>query len=102
VALLAATGVVLCAAYMLVLYRRVVFGPVTNPEAAAMPDLTWKEKINFLPLAVLVLWLGIFPGVVMDKTQASVDKLIGQFQAGLTQPVPAADPVEAEEEEAQE
>jgi NADH-quinone oxidoreductase subunit M len=100
VALLAATGVVLGAAYMLVLYRRVVFGPVTNPDAATMPDLTWKEKVNFLPLAVLVLWLGIFPGVVMDKTQASVDKLIGQFQSGLSQPVavPAPEPTEAEEE----
>lgn len=88
VALLAATGVVLGATYMLMLYRRVVFGPVTNPEAAAMPDLNWKEKVNFIPLAILVLWLGIFPGVVMDKTQASVDKLITQFQSGLTRTVP--------------
>lgn len=84
VALLATTGVVLGAAYMLMLYRRVVFGPVTNPEAAEMPDLNWKEKINFIPLALLVLWLGVFPGAVLEKTQPSVDKLMMQFQAGLT------------------
>jgi NADH-quinone oxidoreductase subunit M len=83
VAFCATSGVILGAAYMLVLYRRVVFGPQTNPEAAEMPDLNWKEKVNFIPLAILVLWLGIFPGVVMEKTQASVDLLIEQYQAGL-------------------
>src|SRR5690606_6359583 len=79
----AATGVVLGAAYMLMLYRRVVFGPPVHHDALEMPDLTWKEKINFVPLAALVLVLGIFPGLVMDKTAASVDKLIAQYQAGL-------------------
>ena len=84
IAVLATTGVVLGATYMLMLYRRVVFGPVTNPEAAEMPDLNWREKINFIPLALLVLWLGVFPSVVLEKTQPSVDKLMMQFQAGLT------------------
>jgi len=96
VAVLAAIGVVLGAAYMLMLYRRVVFGPVTNPEAAAMPDLTWKEKVNFIPLVVLVLWLGISPGFVMDKTQASVDKLIAQVEASLSKA--AAEQVSEQEE----
>ena len=85
VALFATTGVILGAAYMLVLYRRVVFGPQTNPEAAQMPDLNRTEKIIFIPLVILVLWLGIFPGAVMNKTQASVDLLISQYQSGLAQ-----------------
>jgi NADH-quinone oxidoreductase subunit M len=84
VALLATSGIVLGATYMLMLYRRVVFGPQTNNDAASMPDLTWKEKINFVPLALLVLWLGVSPGVVMNKTQASVDKLIGDYQTALS------------------
>jgi len=84
VAFFATTGVVLGAAYMLVLYRRVVFGPPVHKDAGEMPDLNWKELVNFVPLALLVLWLGVFPGVVMDKTAASVDKLISQYQSGLT------------------
>ncbi|MGZ9097983.1 MAG: NADH-quinone oxidoreductase subunit M [Micavibrio sp.] len=83
VAFFATTGVILGAAYMLVLYRRVVFGPQVHKDAGEMPDLNWKELVNFVPLALLVLWLGIFPGVVMDKTAASVDKLISQYQSGL-------------------
>lgn len=91
VAFFAATGVVLGAAYMLMLYRRVVFGPAVHQDAGEMHDLTWKEMVNFAPLVVLVLWLGILPGVVMDKTAASVNKLISQYEAGL---VVAATPVD--------
>ena len=85
VAFFATTGVILGAAYMLVLYRRVVFGPPVHKDAGEMRDLNWKELVNFVPLALLVLWLGVFPSVVMDKTAASVDKLISQYQAGLSQ-----------------
>lgn len=84
VAFFATTGVVLGATYMLMLYRRVVFGEQKNSDAAAMPDLTWKELLNFVPLALMVIWLGINPGAVMDRTQASVDKLIAGYQAAIT------------------
>lgn len=83
VALLATTGVVLGAVYMLVLYRRVVFGPQVNKDAAAMPDLNAREFAYFLPLVVLVLILGVFPGYVMERVSPSVDKLIAQYEAGL-------------------
>lgn len=83
VAVFATTGVILGAAYMLMLYRRVLFGPQVNADAAAMGDLHWKEKTFFVPLAILVLWLGVMPNVVMDKTAPAVDKLIAQYQAGL-------------------
>ncbi len=84
VAFFATTGIILGAAYMLMLYRRVVFGPQVHKDAGEMRDLNWKELVNFVPLALLVLWLGVFPGTVMDKTAASVDKLISQYQTGLT------------------
>lgn len=84
VAFFATSGIILGAAYMLMLYRRVVFGPQVHKDAGEMRDLNWKELVNFVPLALLVLWLGVFPGTVMDKTLASVDKLISQYQTGLT------------------
>ncbi len=83
IAVFATTGVVLGAAYMLVLYRRVIFGAQKNEDAAAMSDLTKLEYSYLVPLALIVLWLGIAPSYVMDKVSPSVQKLIGQYEAGL-------------------
>ncbi len=85
VAFLATSGVVLGAAYMLVLYRRVVFGPQNNADAAAMPDLEWKELVSFVPLCLMVIWIGIFPDTIMNKVQPSVEKLVAQYQQGMDQ-----------------
>jgi NADH-quinone oxidoreductase subunit M len=80
-ALLAGTGVVLGAGYMLWLYRCVVFGPAKNADAAAMKDVSVIEKINLVPLAAVVLGLGVMPSLVFDYTGASVEKLLGQVGA---------------------
>jgi NADH-quinone oxidoreductase subunit M len=76
IAVLATLGVVLGAAYMLLLYRKVVFGPQDNDDAAAMKDLTSIEKITLVPLAILTIWLGVQPGIVMDRISPSVDHLL--------------------------
>ncbi len=86
VAFFATSGVVLGAAYMLILYKRVVFGEAVNDDAAKMPDLTMREFATFVPLIALVIWLGVFPGFVMDRIAPSVDKLISQYEAGLSAP----------------
>lgn len=79
VAAFAATGVVLGAAYMLVLYRRVVFGPQDNKDAAKMPDLNKREMYLLAPIVVLVIWLGVQPNIVMDKISPSVEKLLTHY-----------------------
>ncbi len=83
VAAFASTGLILGAAYMLMLYRRVVFGEPVNADAAAMPDLNAREFSVLTILAVMVLYLGVFPGVVLDRVAPSVDKLITQYHAHL-------------------
>jgi len=89
VALLAATGVVLGAAYMLYLYRRVFFGRLVHEDLKMLPDLSAREILVFLPLAVLVVWMGVHPATFLDPMHASVAKLIDNFelakaaQAGL-------------------
>jgi NADH-quinone oxidoreductase subunit M len=83
VAALAATGVILGAAYMLMLYRRVVFGPRVHPDALAMPDLNKREFGLLTGLVVLVLWIGIFPSIVMDKIAPASEKLVADYQAKL-------------------
>jgi NADH-quinone oxidoreductase subunit M len=82
-AVFATTGVVLGAAYMLVLYRRVIFGPLKHKDAEAMKDLTKLEYGYLVPLVLIVIWLGVAPSYVMDRVSPSVDKLLGQYQAGL-------------------
>lgn len=83
VAAFAATGVILGAAYMLVLYRGIVFGPQNNEDAAKMPDVTARELVMFVPLIVIVFFLGIKPGYILDKTEASVQKLVSNYEAAL-------------------
>ena len=75
---LAATGVFLGAAYMLYLYRRVIFGTITRDDLRAMLDLNSREKVVFAPLIVLVLWMGIYPDSFLEPIRASVDHLVAQ------------------------
>ncbi|NBX65716.1 MAG: NADH-quinone oxidoreductase subunit M [Proteobacteria bacterium] len=81
VALLAGTGVILGATYMLWLYRKVVFGPADNADAAEMEDVTGIEKINLVPLALMVIALGVAPYLVFNYTAPSVEKLVMQVGA---------------------
>ena len=84
VALFAATGLILGAAYMLYLYRRVVFGKLTREDLKSILDLTPREVWMFAPLIVMVIWLGIFPNVVLGPIHASVAKLINDYQLALS------------------
>jgi len=82
-ALFAATGVILSAVYALSLYRRVVFGEITNPALAQISDLTWRELVVFTPLILSTLYLGVQPDVVFNITGPSVDALVGAWRAAI-------------------
>jgi NADH-quinone oxidoreductase subunit M len=82
-ALFAATGVILSAVYALTLYRRVVFGELTNPKLAGITDLEMREVGIFVPLIVGALWLGVQPGAVFNITQTSVDHLVSAYHAAI-------------------
>jgi NADH-quinone oxidoreductase subunit M len=77
-AFLTATGLVLGATYMLWLYRRVVFGRAEKEEVLSMSPLERREIIIFLPLAILVLWYGVFPGSLLDLMQPSILAVMDQ------------------------
>jgi len=82
-ALFAATGVIFSAVYALTLYRRVMFGTITNPALAAISDLDWREVAIFTPLIVATLVLGVQPGLIFNITQSSVDLLVGNWRAAV-------------------
>jgi NADH-quinone oxidoreductase subunit M len=83
--LLAATAMFLGAAYMLYLYRRVIFGTITRDDLRNILDLSPREKAVFAPLLLLVLWMGVYPNSFLRPIRASVDRIVqhvGAAEAG--------------------
>ncbi len=76
IALFAATGVILSAAYALWLYRRVVFGALTKESLKGLLDLSAREKLILYPLVVLVIFFGVYPAPILDATAVSVEALV--------------------------
>ncbi|PLK25810.1 NADH-quinone oxidoreductase subunit M [Novosphingobium sp. TH158] len=87
VAFVCGTGVILGAAYMLYLYRRVAFGEQKNADAAAMPDLDKRELLMVVALAAPVLWMGIYP----ESFLAPMRKDIAQLEARVARAKPHGD-----------
>ncbi len=81
VAFFATTGMILGAAYMLYLYRRVVFGVITRDDVRAMLDLNWREVVVFVPMIAVVLWMGIYPSSFLKPMQPSIANLIESVQS---------------------
>lgn len=79
-ALGAATGLILGAAYMLWLYRRVMFGAIANHEIEQLRDLSGRETLIFLPLILAVLWLGIHPQPVLKLIEPATLQLLAHNQ----------------------
>ncbi|MGH7724151.1 MAG: complex I subunit 4 family protein [Candidatus Eiseniibacteriota bacterium] len=77
---LATTGVVLSACYMLWMFQRVVWGPVSNSANENLRDLTPRETLVLAPLVVLIFWIGIFPTPILQRMQPSVASAITMFQ----------------------
>ncbi|UVI40822.1 NADH-quinone oxidoreductase subunit M [Qipengyuania spongiae] len=81
------TGIILGAAYMLYLYRRVAFGVQKNEDAARMPDLTAREWIMLVPITAAVLWMGIYP----ESFMAPMRQDIAALDARLARAAPEGD-----------
>jgi NADH-quinone oxidoreductase subunit M len=75
--ILAGTSVIVGAIYMLSLYKKSFFGPVTNEENSKLADLDAKELVALVPLVVIVIWLGVYPKPVLGPIDNSVKALLG-------------------------
>jgi NADH-quinone oxidoreductase subunit M len=83
IAIFAATGVILSAAYALFLYRRIIFGALVKPSLQTMQDLSGREIALLAPLVVITILLGVYPKPVLDVTTPSVAKLISDNKTAL-------------------
>ena len=95
-AIIASSGVIFAAVYMLWMFQRVMFGELKNPENQKLKDLDAREITLMVPLLVFVFWIGIYPNTFFEKMNPSLEKLIQQVkskqQVAMVQPavIPAA------------
>jgi NADH-quinone oxidoreductase subunit M len=83
VAFFATTGVILSAAYALWLFARVVYGKTEKHALETIPDLDGRELALLVPLALLVIYFGVQPNVILNMSAASVDGILASVQSGL-------------------
>jgi NADH-quinone oxidoreductase subunit M len=93
-AVLATTGVVLGAAYMLTLVRKVFFGPLTHAENQSLTDTTLRENLVMAPLIAAIFVIGVAPSLLLGKSQAAVEAYLATYRPRVTAarnvPAPAA------------
>ncbi|HYC88287.1 MAG TPA: NADH-quinone oxidoreductase subunit M [Thermoanaerobaculia bacterium] len=81
-AVLAASGVILAAIYLLWLVQKVFFGPITNEENRHIPDIAWNEVAAMIPLVVFMVWIGVHPNTFLKKMEPSVKHLMTAVNGG--------------------
>ncbi|HKW50216.1 MAG TPA: NADH-quinone oxidoreductase subunit M [Candidatus Eisenbacteria bacterium] len=81
VAAISAVGVILAAVYLLWMYQRVMFGPVTNQKNRGLKDLTPREFWTLAPVIALIIWIGVFPNPFLRKLDVSVSQLMERVNA---------------------
>ena len=77
--LLATTGVIFAAVYMLHAVLRIFWGKIVHPENESLTDLNRREVASLLPLIVMVFWIGLYPKFFLDKMNPSVDAFVTDF-----------------------
>ncbi len=81
VSAIAATGVILAAIYLLWMFQRVMFGPITNDKNRGLADLTRRELWTLVPVLVFIVWIGVYPNTFLRKLDVSVSELLRRVEA---------------------
>jgi NADH-quinone oxidoreductase subunit M len=72
----ASTGVIFAAVYLLWMYKKVVFGEVTNHELDSITDLNLREKLVLIPIFIFIVWIGIYPSTFLNVSSKTSEKII--------------------------
>ncbi len=79
-AILGITTIILAAGYLLWMFQRVMQGPITNEKILSFKDLSLREIVVFVPIVILMFWMGLYPGTFLRKMDTSVQHLINQVK----------------------
>ncbi|MBZ0257826.1 Fe-S-binding domain-containing protein, partial [bacterium] len=82
-AVVAGLGVILGAAYLLRLYKRMMFGPITVEENKELKDINFREYFILLPLAILCFWIGLFPQPLLKTIEPTTNQILEYVQPHL-------------------
>jgi NADH-quinone oxidoreductase subunit M len=88
--IIAATGVILAAVYMLWMFQRVMFGKLDNPKNQTLTDLSLREIVVLVPIVVFIIWIGVYPKPFLNRMEKSVSQVLQQSRS--TAAVEAAAP----------
>jgi len=78
----ATSGVILAAVYLLRWYQRFIFGEMTNKKNLELHDLSKREIAVLVPVIIMIIWIGVYPNIFLEKTEASVDQIIQRVEFG--------------------
>src|SRR5213592_687909 len=78
---IAATGVIVAAAYLLWALQRVIFNPLDKPENEKLPDLTPRELAVLLPLVACIVWIGVYPKPILRRSEPAALQFIQSVRA---------------------
>jgi NADH-quinone oxidoreductase subunit M len=79
-ALIAATAVIIAAAYLLWALQRIIYNPLSKPENQRLPDLNWREIGLLVPIVFAIFWIGVYPAPILEKTKAAATRLVEQVE----------------------
>ena len=79
-AVIATSGVILAAVYLLWMYQRVFFGQLVNEANQKLQDITWREALPIVVLIVFVIWIGVYPETFLSRMQPSLELVLTKFQ----------------------
>ena len=85
-AIVATSGVVLAAIYLLKMVQLTLWGPITKDENRNLPDLSLRELAALIPLCVLMLWIGVAPESFLKPSRAALATTLSEFRAGAERP----------------
>lgn len=80
---IAATGVILSAVYMLWMVQRVLFGQITHEENRSLKDVNAREIFCFLPILTLILWIGVYPETFLSKVRSPVSHILDTYSQSI-------------------
>jgi NADH-quinone oxidoreductase subunit M len=86
ITLIAGLTIILGAVYMLVLYKKTFFGPITNPKNESLEDAKGRELVALIPLVALVVILGVYPKPILEPVNTSVKHLVEVMKIKAQQP----------------
>ncbi len=75
-AVVAATSVIITAAYLLWAVQRIVFNPLDKPENEHIPDMNRRELLLMVPLLASIIWLGVYPAPVLRRLQPAAEQFV--------------------------